>query len=109
MKNKTPDKTPQSKRQARAIRRFEMDCERHDIISSGMNGRVERDLYGRLFFVEYGREGGRKIDYGEALAFITEHAFWKQPWKVLAMHGIKPPPTNLRAGQTRHGRRTMTP
>jgi hypothetical protein len=62
---------------------------------------LERDLAGRLFFVEVADCGGydgsdhdvirREIGYSEALDWLRNHTFWKHPWKVLAHHGIKRP------------------
>ena len=98
MKKTSPVKTSQSRARTRPARPVEADCNTWPVYSYGLGGRVERDLAGRLFFVEREKLGGcgcpyrdvsrRKIGYREALDFITNHSLWKHPWKVLAHHGI---------------------
>src|ERR1035437_184071 len=99
MKARSPVKTPQSRARTRPARPVGADCNIWPIYSSSLNGCVERDLAGRLLFVE--REempecgfptpdaNRREIGYREALAFITKHSLWKHSWKVLAHQGIK--------------------
>ena len=101
MKTKSSIKTAQSRARTRPARPVEADCDTWTIYSCGRNGCVERDLDGRLFFVERDEVGGcgwphrdvsrREIGYREALEFITKNSWWKRPWKVLAHHGIKRP------------------
>jgi hypothetical protein len=77
------------------------DCDTWPILNELPAGNLVRDLAGRLFIVEqlkcsgYGApflDGARReVSYSEALAFITNHSWWKHPWKVLALHGIKRP------------------
>ena len=115
MKARSSVKTSQSRTQARPARPVGADCDTWPIYSCGGNGCIERDLDGRLFFVEREEIPGcgypyrdirrREIGYREALDFITNHSFWKRPWKVLAHHGIKRPSI----GRVRPGRRTITP
>jgi hypothetical protein len=101
MKTQSPVKTAQGRTHTRPARPVGADCDTWSVYSSGLNGCVERDLAGRLFFVEREKLGGcgfphrdvsrREIGYREALAFITKNSWWKHPWKVLAHHGIKRP------------------
>ena len=101
MKTRSPVKTSQGRTRARPARPVGADCDTLPVYSDGSNGCVERDLAGRLFFVEREKLPGcgwshrdmsrREIGYPEALAFIANHSFWKHPWKVLAHHGIKRP------------------
>ena len=101
MKTRSPVKTAQGRTRARPARPVGADCDTWPIYSCGRNGCVERDLDGRLFFVEREEVGGcgcphrdvsrREIGYREALSFITKNSWWKRPWKVLAHHGIKRP------------------
>jgi hypothetical protein len=77
------------------------DCNTFAFYTAAENGALERDLDGRLFFVErlknsgYGvpyRDGARReITYDEALNFIAKYSHWLHPWKFLAHHGIKAP------------------
>ena len=101
MRSRTSVKTSQSRARTRPARPVGADCDTWSVYSSGLDGCVERDLAGRLFFVEREKLGGcgrpyrdvsrRKIDYREALDFITKNSFWKHPWKILVHHGIKRP------------------
>ena len=101
MKTRYSVGTLQSRTRARPARPVGADCDTWPLYSCGLNGCVERDLDGRLFFVErkkLGRCGSsyrdlnrREIGYREALDFITNNSWWKCPWKVLAHHGIKRP------------------
>ena len=101
MKTSSPVRTSHSRRPARPVRPVGADCDTWPVYSASFHGCVERDLAGRLFFVGREKLGGcgwpsrdvsrREIGYREALAFITNHSWWKHPWKVLAHHGIKRP------------------
>ena len=101
MKSKRAVKTSQSSRPASPARPVGADCDTWPILNELPAGNLVRDLAGRLFIVEqlkcsgYGApflDGARReVSYSEALAFITNHSWWKHPWKVLALHGIKRP------------------
>jgi hypothetical protein len=94
MKPRSPVRTSHSRRPARPTRPIGADCDTWRILS-GHSSRLERDLAGRLFIVKHNVShhdvSRREISYREALEFITEHTFWKHPWKMLAHHGIKRP------------------
>jgi hypothetical protein len=119
MKAKYRAKTSQSRTRTRPARPVGADCDTWPVYSASIDGCVERDLDGRLFFVEREELGGcgypyyevsrREIGYREAVAFIANHSWWKHPWKVLAHHGIKAPSTTRRGRRARPGRRSITP
>ena len=99
MKSKSPVRASQSRKRPRPARPIGADCDTWSILNQLPAGNLVRDLAGRLFIVEqlkcsgYGSpylDGARReVSYSEALAFITNHTWWKHPWKVLAHHGIK--------------------
>ena len=100
MRTRSPVKRPRGKAFTRPARPVGEDCDTWRILSVHAS-RLERDLAGRLFIVELegcGRCDGsyndvdrREIGYREALEWIARHTWWKNPWKVLAHHGIKRP------------------
>ena len=65
-------------------------------IMGGLNDRMVRDLEGRLFIVNDEKSCTREIGYGDALDYIAKHGRWKNPWKALALHGIKAPSPALK-------------
>src|ERR1019366_4452682 len=77
-------KTAHSRTPTRPARPAGADCDTLPVYSDGSNGCVERDLDGRLFFVEREKLPGcgwpwrdvsrREIGYPEALAFIGNHS-----------------------------------
>jgi hypothetical protein len=94
MKTGSPSKAARSRTPARPARKVDADCDTWSILRE-VNGRLERDLAGRLFIVEHDAShvdvSRRQIGYREALEFIAENTFWKHPWKMLSHHGIKRP------------------
>jgi len=54
---------------------------------------LKRDLDGRMFVKGKGKtERRREVSYSEAVDFVAKHTLWKDPWKFLALHGIKAAP-----------------
>lgn len=94
MKPRSAVRTSHSRRPSRRARLVRADCDTWPILCCA-SSRLERDLDGRVFIVQwdvkYHDVSRREIGYCEALEFITEHTFWKRPWKMLAHHGIKRP------------------
>lgn len=66
------------------------------IIMGGNNDNLVRDLDGRLFIVNDEKSCTHEIGYSDALDYCTKHGNWKNPWKVLALHGIKAPSPALK-------------
>ena len=101
MKTRSPVKTSQSRARTRPARPVGADCDTWSILNQLPAGNLVRDLAGRLFIVKqlkcsgyeipYRARARSEVSYREALAFITNHTWWKHPWKVLAHHGIKRP------------------
>jgi hypothetical protein len=98
--------SPQSKTQHgnaldRPARKTRPDCNTIGILSQGYDGRLERDLAGRLFIVvprnrDYTDLERRELSYDDAVTFVAKHTLWKDPRKFLALHGINAPSPGLK-------------
>jgi hypothetical protein len=85
----------------RPARKTRPDCNTIGILNQGFDGRLERDLAGRLFIVaprncDYTDVERREMSYDDAVAFVAKHTFWKEPRKFLALHGINAPSPGLK-------------